>query len=561
MIDALTARALQAELQGTVAGGRIQSVYFVSPQVIGLEIYANHNRHYVLMSAEPQRARALIVSDKLRTASVPLTPFFLLLKKYVNGSFLNRVQVIARERILLFEFDHRAQGVSTLVVELMGNRANLILLDAGGIILDALRRVPPGGNRAREIVPRGKYFPPPPQPKADPLAVTQPQLESLLEQAHGDTLAEKLVASISGTSPLFARELAFRVAADTAAPYSPALTRSIYNQLISAWQSPAAPSLALEDNHPVAIAAFSLTQYRTVETIPSMSAALEKYFGAVESYEAVKAPLVAQLNGALERMERTRASLQRELVPPEEIERLKTQGEMILGYQYELTEGQTLLHAPVNDELTLDITLDPSLNPVENANRYFDEYKRARDARDRVPERIANVENDIQYVQQLINDLEMAESRAEIDLVMDEARQAGVIRETAMRTGGKIVRAEPRHFVSPDNFQVLVGRNARQNDTITFERAHPEDLWLHVRGRAGSHVIIQSNGRTVPESTLEFAASLAAYYSQSRSDGGVDVVYTPRKNVHRVRGAGAHPGLVTVRDEQVIRVKPQAPEQ
>ncbi len=252
--------------------------------------------------------------------------------------------------------------------------------------------------------------------------------------------------------------------------------------------------------------------------------------------------------------------MQRELVPSEEIERLKTKGEMILGYQYELTEGQTQLDAAVTEDLTLDIALDPKLNAVDNANRYFDEYKRARDAQERVPERIATVEHDIEYVQQLINDMEMAESRTEIDLVMDEARQAGVIRDTAMRTGGKIVRAEPRHFVSPDNFQVLVGRNARQNDALTFERAHPEDVWLHARGVAGSHVIIQSAGRPLPESTLEFAAALAAYYSQARTEGKADVVYTFRKNVHRVRGAGAHPGLVTVRGEQVVRVKPQSPE-
>jgi predicted ribosome quality control (RQC) complex YloA/Tae2 family protein len=351
------------------------------------------------------------------------------------------------------------------------------------------------------------------------------------------------------------------VTADTKAAYEPILVKSLLDHLVRTWMVAAEPTLALENDQPTAVAAFGLTHMRTVETIPSMSATLEKYFGAVESYDTVKEPLLAQFASVLERLERTRANMQRELVPSAEIERLKTQGEMILGYQYELTEGQTLLRAAVNEETTLDITLDPKLSAVENANRYFDEYKRARDALERVPERIAAVENDIQYVQQLINDLEMAESRAEIDLVMDEARQAGVIRDTGMRTGGKIVRAEPRHFVSPDNFQVLVGRNARQNDSLTFERAHPEDVWLHARSVAGSHVIIQSAGRPVPDSTLQFGAALAAFYSKARAEGNADVVYTVRKNVHRVRGASAHPGLVTVRDEKVIRVKPHAPEE
>lgn len=569
MIDALTARALGAELHGTFAGGRVQGLYFISPLAIGLEIYANQKRHYVLASAEPQRGRVLLVTEKLRSASVPLTPFFLLLKKYVNGAFLNKVQVVARERILLFEFDERAQGISTLVVELMGNRANLILLDAGGVILDALRRVPGTDNRARSIVPRAKYFPPPPQAKADPLTLTVPQLRSLLDRATGDSLASRLVASVAGTSPLFAREIAFRVASETEALYSPADVASAQEHLTRVWHSPAAPSIAFENEQPIAVAAFGLTHLveakdlsvsARVDSIPSMSAALEKFFGAEESYQAVKVPLRAQIEAALEKMQRTRASLQRELVSNDKIEELRLQGEMILGYQYELTEGQTRLTAPVTDELTLEIPLDRALSPVENAERYFDQYKRARDAAERVPERLAVVENDIAFCQQILNDLEEAESRAEIDQVMDQAREANIIREPSLRSGGRAPRTEPRQYVSPDNYQVLVGRNARQNDALTFDQAGPNDMWLHARGVAGSHVVILSGGRPVPEATLEFAAALAAYYSQARTHGAVDVAYTPRKNVHRVRGGGAHPGLVTVREEQVIRVRPQAPE-
>lgn len=565
MIDALTARALGAELHGTIAGGRVQGLYFVTPHVIGLEIYANQKRHYVLASAEPQRGRVLLVTEKLRNASVPLTPFFLLLKKYVNGAFLNQVRVVARERILLFEFDERAQGISTLVVELMGNRANLILLDAGGFILDALRRVPATANRTREIVPRAKYFPPPPQAKADPLTLTVPQLRALLDLAIGDSLAERLVASVAGTGPLFAREIAFRVTGEAGAIYSVSDVAAAHEQLTRIWNSPAAPSIAFENDQPVAVAAFGLTHLAKtpdssivmrVDSIPSMSAALEKFFGAQESYQAVKVPLHAQIQAALEKMERVQASLQRELLASDQIEELRLQGEMILGYQYELTEGQTKLHAPVTEELTLEIELDPALSPVENATRYFDRYKRARDAAERVPERLTTVENDIAYVQQLLNDLEQAESRAEIDLVMDQAREAHIIREPSLRSGARAPRSEPRQYVSPDNYQVLVGRNARQNDMLTFDRAQANDLWLHARGLPGSHVIVLSGGREVPEATLEFAASLAAFYSQGRTHGAVDVSYAPRKNVHRVRGGGAHPGLVTVRDEQVIRVRP-----
>lgn len=558
MIDALTVRALGAELQGTIAGGRVQNLFFIAPEVIGLEVYAKHTRHYLLASAERERARLLLVTEKLRSASVSLTPFLLLLKKYVSGSFINRINVVARERILHIEFDQRENGVSTLVVELVGNRANLILLDAGGNILDALRRVPTSESRARAIVPRAKYLPPPPQIKADPLALDEPQFRAILEKAKGETLAERLVAGIAATSPLFARELAFRVSGNTNSLYTSAYVAQTFTELTRVWRSTATPALAFETQQPIAVAAFLLTQFTQFDEIPSMSAALEKFYGAEESYQAVKVPLRAQIVAALEKLERVRASLQRELISRAEIEDLKLKGDMILGYQHTLTPGQTKLHAHVTEDSALDIALDPNLSPVENANAYYEKYKRARDAQLRVPERLAVVENDILFAQQALNDLELAETRAEIDQIAEQASQANLIREAGARAAKNVAPSAPRQFVSPDGLQILVGRNARQNDALTFERAKPDDVWLHARGHAGSHVILLSNGANVSQATIEFAASLAAYFSQARSNGAVDVIYTARKNVQRVRGAGAHPGLVTVKQENVVRVKPAA---
>lgn len=556
MIDALGARALAAELNGTIAGGRVQNLYFVAPLVIGLEVYAKQKRHYVLASAEPERGRLLLASEKLRSAPVALSPLLLLLKKYVDGSFVNRVSAVARERIVRIEFDHHEQGVSTLVVELMGNRSNLILLDAGGVILDAARRIPAELNRARTIAPRAGYAPPPPQAKVDPLAAGVEELASALKKAKGDTLAERLVAGVAGTSPLVARELAFRAMGSAEAAYEATMVPAVHAELARMWRGPAEPSVVYEDGQVVAVAAVALTHLAGMDQIPSMSAALEKYYGAEESYEAVKAPRREQLEAARERLERTLASLQRELVSDEEIEELKTKGEMILGYQYSLEAGQKQLRAEVSEGRVLDIALNPELTAVENAQRYFAEYKRAKDAAARVPERIAEVENELAFAEQVLVDLELAETRDEIEQALSEARTAGLLKESGMRSGGRAGSAEPRAFMSPDGMQVLVGRNARQNEALTFERAGPEDVWLHARGQAGSHVVILSRGAAVPESTLEYAAGLAAYYSKARNEGAVDVTWTARKNVRRAGGATARPGLVTVRNEKVLRVKP-----
>lgn len=567
MFDALTARALGAELNGTITRGRVQQVVAVAPHAVGLEVYAHHTRRFLLASADPARPRLYLVPEKLRQAPLPLTPFMLLMDKYVEGAFINRIEVVPRERILHFEFDHHAEGVSTLVVEIMGRLSNLILLDAGGFILDAARRVPPAVNRVRALQPRAKYLPPPPQDKADPLALDAVELGRRLSRASGETLAARLVESVAGTSPLLARELAVRVLDDARAPYDPSQNSALYAELSRVWHSPAEPTLAFDerkgeggDAPPVAVAAYALKQFARTESVPSMSAALDRFFGAEESYEAVKEPYRKQISSALERFRRMRASLQRELRSDADIERLRRKGEMILGYQYEITPGQTVLRAETGEAELLDIELDPQLSPVENAQQYFAQYKRAREAAAHVPARLAETDNEIAFVEQVLNDLDSAETRAEIDEVLGEARDAHLLREHTPRRGSRAARSEPRIFYSSDGFQVLVGRNARQNQVVTFERAGGDDLWLHARGQPGAHVVILTNGANVPQTTLEYAAGLAAYYSQARAEGGVDVIVTPRKHVRRVGGTGAHPGLVTVRDERVIRVKPRPPE-
>jgi predicted ribosome quality control (RQC) complex YloA/Tae2 family protein len=435
----------------------------------------------------------------------------------------------------------------------------LILLDAGGVILDAIRRVPAAVNRVRVLIPRAPYVPPPPQGKADPFLVSRAELEADLARAQGSTLAERLVQAVAGTSPLFARELSYRITGTTASPYHPADVAKLHAELTRVWRVPPEPSIAWQQEQPIAVAAFALTHLLQVERFDSMSAALEKFYGVEESYEAVKAPLREQLEAALDRLARMRANLARELISNAEIESLKVKGEMVLGYQYSLAPGQRQLRAELGDGETIEIALDPNLTPVENANKYFDQYKRARAAQAHVPERLAEVENEFAFATQVAHDLDAAESRVEIEQVVEQARAAALLPASGLRTSGRTPRSEPRSFTSPDDLGVLVGRNAGQNDWLTFERAKADDLWLHARGRAGSHVIILSNGQPIPETTLVFAAGLAAYYSQARGEGAADVIYTLRRNVHRVRGAGAHPGLVTVRDERVIRVPPTRP--
>ncbi len=558
MFDALTARAVAAELQEKIARGRVQAVVSLDELTLGFEIYAQHARHYLLASADPTTSRIQLVVEKLRSSGAPPTTFTLLLKKYADGAFVNRIEAVPYERILRLEFDHAEYGVATFVAEVMGRLSNLILLDATGTVLDAVKRVTPAMSRARAVLPKEKYVPPPPQAKIAPLMLSTPEFARILEQARGEPLWQTLVRTVAGTSPVLARELAFRVSGDAEAEANPAWAESLRAALFEIWRTPAEPTIAYEGEQPVAVAAFALTHWPKKEHLDSMSAALEKYFGAVESYAAVKEPMRRRLAEGRERLARKVGALRREIISEAELERYKTSGELILAYQYQVKPGQKVLRAERLEGEPLQIKLDPNLTPIENAQKYFAEYRHAKDAAATVPARLQEAEADLEFADEVLEDLEMAETRGEIDAVLSEAREAGLMAE-ARGPKPSATPSQPRVFTSPDGFQILVGRNARQNDEVTFVRAGAEDIWLHARGVAGAHVVILGQGREVPESTIEFAAGLAAYYSKGREDTRVDVVVVSRKNVRHVAGRAARPGLVTVRGERTVRVRPTLP--
>jgi predicted ribosome quality control (RQC) complex YloA/Tae2 family protein len=572
MFDAITLAAVADELNEKVSRGRVQQVVQLDALSFGLEIYSQHARHYVYMTAHPEDARIHLVAEKLRGSGETPSGFLLLLRKYAEGAFVDSVATLPHERVLRIQFDHSVEGVTTLVVETIGRYSNLILVDAGGRVIDALKRIGPQVNRARVTLPKQEYSPPPPQSKLDPSTLTAPTLARALGGSRVSPLWQVLVKSIAGVSPLLAREVAFRLAVFEKSPNreadqviaGPAQAGDVLAILAQLSRAPWEPSVGYEmgaegvgeSAEPAAFAPYRLTQYPVLRSYDSISAAIEAFYGALESYGAAKEPLREMLLSARERLTRRRDALAQSLPTEQEVEQLRTSGELVLAYASQVEPGQRILKAE-SAEGVVEIPLDPKLSAVENAQRYFRQYHRAKDSAARIPPLLEAAEAEVQYADQMLNDLELAENRGEIDAVIAAAREAGFLptaRPAAKPSGAaKGAAGEPRVFQSRDGFTILVGRNAHQNEDVTFRRAQPEDLWLHAREAAGAHVVILKRGREIPESTIREAGQLAAYYSQARGDSRVDVIVTERRHVRRARGGRT--GMVTVRNARTLSVR------
>ncbi|HEY7021365.1 MAG TPA: NFACT family protein [Ktedonobacterales bacterium] len=410
------------------------------------------------------------------------------------------------------------------------------------------------------------------------------------------TVVALLIAHVAGCSRELAREVAYRALGMADAALAPDLNwNSLSNEMRSfaglaesrAWRPTlvyATPDAAAPD----AFAAFEPQQFpgATLRAMPSVNEALATYYQDAEwrvTVEGAKGDLRRLLQTNRERCIRKAKALQGELATLDEARRLREEADLLLAFQSELPEraaSVTLENPFVESGLmesgpaTITLDLDPRYGVIDNANRRYARYHKLQRAANQIPVQIAANDVELARVEQLQADLALAETPAEIALVREEIVEAGYLRakpdprarkqpkdgkgkqgKSGTQQGKQGSRGgTPLRRESSDGFALLVGKNSRQNEEVTFHQAAANDLWLHARGVPGAHVILKSSGRPVPETTLSEAAALAAYYSQARESGAVEVDYTEQRYVRHMKGGG--PGMVIYERERTLRVAP-----
>lgn len=562
-LDALTLSALVDEFLDTLAGGRIQDTLSVDETGLGLEIYsyADHERRYLYLSADRLQPRVHLVEDKLRRGLNTPKQIALLLRRYAEGGIVAHVSQPAWERVIIFDIEG-PEGAVELIVEPMERRSNIILVQ-NGIIIDSMRRVGPEDNRYRLTLPAHEYVPPPPQTnKHNPFLLTLPDLQAIFKAettGAGDPKRkafQTLSGALLGFSPLLAKEVIFRAQGETNIRTRdadvPAIFDAMQAMLLPLKNRDWEPGVVEADGRIEAFSVYPITHMEGWQPVETISEALARFYGqptGEEAYTAGKKPVFAAIEEARSRLRSKLFSLERSMTDDSEREVLKENGELILAYQYMLEPDQTELQAQYDaDQPARVIKLNPELTPLENAQQYFSRYNKAKKALDDVPRLIAETQQELAFLDQLETDLNLASNWPEIDDVQQELQDKGYWKgKSAKRIGGG-GQSAPLRVVSEDGFVIWVGRNSRQNEMVSFKKASADDLWLHVRGVPGAHVVIRNDGRPVPPSVIEQAASLAAYYSAKRGEGKVDVDVTQLKHVRKIKGAGA--GMVTYRNEE-----------
>lgn len=558
--------AVRDEIEQEILGGHVDSAFLVDDRRLALEVF-NGRRIFLTICADPADSRVYLTPDRVRARTDAVTPFLLLMRKYVRGSRLSSIDQPRLERLYCLRFRSRpADGLPrevAMYVEAMGRRSNIILVDEDGAIMDALFRAPPSANPTRPVLPHLRYEPPPRPLK---LGANNPGLPSILARLSGQhrgTAAALLVAQIDGLSPLAAREVLARsghdpdVTAGTLSDWTPVVAeiRQIFSLVDSGgWQ----PTIAWRDQAPIAFAPYPLRQFSDadIRTYPTMSEIVALAGGPqirAAPLDRLRRPLLDALATRIEAALRKRSSLERSLAAADRADALRQAGEAILASLHRIEPGTVAL-----DWNGTRIDLYPSLSPKENAQAYFRQYTAARNAKSSVPPMLEAVNAELEYLGEMIVHVEMARSEAEIAHLRRELDAQGVGHFDRGKTPPRPKRPkDPRpagvfRRIPLDDGEILLGASAQGNEHVTFKLAGPDDLWFHARGVPGAHIILKARRADPPKASIELAARLAAQNCAMRLDGRVDVDYTRRKYVRKIPGAA--PGRVTYRQESTLAI-------
>lgn len=556
--DGIVTRAMVRELQDRILLGKIEKVYQPEADELVFHIHTKNGNVKLLASVGSAHARVCFITENPVNPPAPLA-FCMLLRKHLQGGRITEITQKDSERIIEISLETLNELGFTmskkLIFEIMGKHSNIVLVDiASGKIIDSIKRVSFDVNRVRQILPGMIYQYPPAQDKIPFREISADQLEALAADG------KSILRSVGGIAPAFAEELALRAG----------VQRSGYlSDVLAAIESPnhADARVYLDESgapidfYPVALS--ELEESCRVERFGGLSSAMEFYFGKKESSNQGRQKshdLIRSVNALLDKMYLKKKRLSEDLLKAENSEDLRLYGELLTANIHLIQPGMKSVEVTnYYDGSTLTIPLDVKLSPSKNAQHYFKKYGKSKTAIKEKQIQLDENEAEIKYLESVLSFLENTDDVAEIESIRAELVETGYIRRRRQAGGFKEKKYKPvpYRYTLSNGMSVLVGRNNKENDILTFKTAGNKDLWLHTKDIPGSHVIVQSGGAELDEEAVWEAAAIAAYHSKARTSENVPVDYVQIKYVKKP--AGAKPGMVIFTNNRTVYVNPAVP--
>lgn len=569
--DGIVIANLVKELKENLTGGKISKIAQTEKDELLFTIKNNRENYRLLLSVNA--SLPLVYFTSVNKPSPMTAPnFCMLLRKHIGNGKIISVTQPGLERCIHFEIEHLDEMGDLcrklLIVELMGKHSNIIFCTPDLTIIDSIKHIPFQVSSVREVLPGRTYFLPQTVEKKDPLAADEAEFSTALSQSKVPA-GKTIYTGFTGISPVMAEEFCHLASINTEVPAGELsqlerthLSHTVRRMMEAVTEGRFEPCIVYKGEEPVEFSALPLTSFPpdcSLRRFPSISEVLETYYASRNVITRIRqksSDLRRIVQTALERNYKKYDLQLKQLKDTEKREKYKIYGELLNTYGYELTGGEkelACLNYYTNEPVK--IPLDPQLTARENSQKFFDKYNKLKRTYEALTDLTEETKREIEHLESISTSLDIALREEDLTQIKQELTEYGFIKKHGP-SGKKIkVTSRPFHYLSSDGFHIYVGKNNYQNEELTFKVATGNDWWFHAKGIPGSHVIVKSEGRELPDRAFEEAGSLAAYYSKGRSNEKVEIDYIQKKHVKKVSGAA--PGFVIYHTNYSLMAEPK----
>jgi len=498
---------------------------------------------------------------------------------FATGGYVRKIEQSDFDRVIKISCEKKTQfgaGESfALIFELTGRNSNVILVKQDEMIVDCLKKIDSTKNRLRQILPGEKYLRPPPPKKKNPFPIKKEKSGKLIPAGDKPAL-EWLISGFMGVDEFLAQKIVTQSGLDPKKKTSE-LSQDEIERLWKAFSQTFEQIsnydltfliVSNRDGDPTTISCVDLPFIPDDQKIycQSLNSAIKSFFSDKLEREKRKKEicrLSVVIQRALKKLKEKAKKIEDDLKQAERFEQYRRFGELLMMNKQDIKKGQTSvkltdLFDPAHP--IIEIPLDPKFTAVRNAQSYFKKHKKAKDALRIIKKRRSETEDRIAQLENIFRQLEKKEERVDLEETRRNLNRMGFLKEPKSQTGRRKEKGGSfRTFLTEEGSEILVGRNNKENDYLTFKFARPDDLWFHAQDVPGSHVLLRRRDRKNEPSFSEIkqAAKVAAYFSKARRENKATVIYTRAKYVRKPKRG--KPGLALVEREKTILVQPGLP--
>ena len=567
--DGITIANIVTELNQTITGGKINKIAQPENDELIITI-KNQRKQYRLFLSASASLPLIYLTETNKPSPLTAPNFCMLLRKHIGSGKIIAIEQPGMERISRFTIEHLNElgdlCTKYLIVEIMGKHSNIIFCNEEDQIIDSIKHVSAHMSSVREVLPGRPYFIPETQSKLNPFVLTEEIFQEKIFPRPVN-VAKAIYTSITGISPLMAEEVCYRAGIDGGIPTDGLedvervhLAHTFLRMVDDIRDGHFEPNIIYKGKEPVEFACFPLSQYQDYRAVsyPSIFPVLETYYAEkniVTKMRQKTVDLRKIVQNALERNVKKYQLQQKQLKDTEKKEKYRVWGELLNTYGYEVEPGAKSMEALnyYTNEM-IQIPLDETMTPQENAKKYFDKYSKLKRTKEALDTLLQETGDEIKHLESIAASLDIASSEEDLVQIKEEMMEYGYVKRK--NTGGKKVKvtSRPYHYISSDGYDIYVGKNNFQNDELSFKFASGNDWWFHAKGQPGSHVIVKSKNEELPDRTFEEAGKLAAYYSKGRQAPKVEIDYTQKKNLRKP--TGGKPGFVVYYTNYSLLIEP-----